>query len=53
MQTKLAQPLLSVQNFTLEYKTRKGYVSAVNDVSFDLLPGQAMGLDGFAAPFPR
>ena len=42
----LAQPLLSVHNFTLEYKTRKGYVSAVNDVSFDLLPGQAMGLVG-------
>lgn len=42
----LEQPLLSIRNFTLEYKTRKGYVSAVNDVSFDLLPGQAMGLVG-------
>ena len=42
----LAQPLLSVRNFTLEYKTRKGYVSAVDDVSFDLMPGQAMGLVG-------
>jgi peptide/nickel transport system ATP-binding protein len=41
-----AQPLLSVRNLTLEYKTRKGYVSAVDDVSFDLLPGQAMGLVG-------
>jgi len=40
------QPLLSVRNFTLEYKTRKGYVSAVDDVSFDLMAGQAMGLVG-------
>lgn len=40
------QPLLSVRSFTLEYKTRKGYVSAVDDVSFDLMAGQAMGLVG-------
>jgi len=40
------QPLLSIRNLTLEYKTRKGYVSAVNDVSFDLKAGQAMGLVG-------
>ncbi len=40
------QPLLSIRNFTLEYKTRKGYVSAVDNVSFDLNAGQAMGLVG-------
>ena len=40
------QPLLSIRNLTLEYKTRKGYVSAVDDVSFDLMAGQAMGLVG-------
>jgi peptide/nickel transport system ATP-binding protein len=40
------QPLLSIHNLTLEYKTRKGYVSAVDNVSFDLLAGQAMGLVG-------
>ncbi len=40
------QPLLSVRNLTLEYKTRKGYVSAVDNVSFDLMPGQSMGLVG-------
>lgn len=40
------QPLLSIRNLTLEYKTRKGYVSAVNDVSFDLMAGQSMGLVG-------
>ncbi len=40
------QPLLSIHNLTLEYKTRKGYVSAVNNVSFDLHAGQALGLVG-------
>jgi len=40
------QPLLSIRNLTLEYKTRKGYVSAVDNVSFDLKAGQAMGLVG-------
>ena len=40
------QPLLSIRNLTLEYKTHKGYVSAVDDVSFDLMAGQAMGLVG-------
>jgi peptide/nickel transport system ATP-binding protein len=40
------QPLLSIRNLTLEYKTRKGYVSAVDNVSFDLKSGQAMGLVG-------
>ncbi len=42
----IEQPILSVQNLTIEYKTRKGNVSAVNDVSFDLMPGQSMGLVG-------
>jgi peptide/nickel transport system ATP-binding protein len=40
------QPILSIRNLTLEYKTRKGYVSAVDNVSLDLMAGQAMGLVG-------
>jgi peptide/nickel transport system ATP-binding protein len=40
------QPLLSVRELTLEYKTRRGYVSAVDNVSFDLMHGQALGLVG-------
>ena len=40
------QPLLSVRDLTLAYKTRKGFVSAVDGVSFDLQPGESMGLVG-------
>ena len=40
------QPLLSIKNLTMEYKTRKGYVSAIDDVSFDLNHGASMGLVG-------
>ena len=40
------RPLLSVKDLTMSYKTRKGFVSAVDEVSFDLLPGESMGLVG-------
>jgi peptide/nickel transport system ATP-binding protein len=39
-------PILSVQNLTMHYTTRKGEVSAVDDVSFDLEQGQSLGLVG-------
>ena len=42
----MAQPILSVQNLTMHYSTRRGDVSAVDDVSFDLLEGDALGLVG-------
>jgi len=42
----MAQPILSVQNLTMHYSTRKGDVSAVDDVSFELDEGDALGLVG-------
>jgi peptide/nickel transport system ATP-binding protein len=42
----MADTILSVQNLTMHYTTRKGDVSAVDDVSFDLDKGQALGLVG-------
>jgi peptide/nickel transport system ATP-binding protein len=42
----MGQPILSVQNLTMHYSTRKGEVSAVDDVSFDLREGDALGLVG-------
>ena len=40
------QTILKVENLSLRYLTRGGEVQAVQDVSFDLAPGQALGLVG-------
>ncbi|MXX66025.1 MAG: ABC transporter ATP-binding protein [Chloroflexi bacterium] len=40
------EPLLRVQDLTLEYLTGDGPVAAVDQVSFELRPGQALGLVG-------
>lgn len=40
------QPILSIRELTMEYKTRKGFVSAIDNVSFDLKKGESMGLVG-------
>ncbi|MBI5305382.1 MAG: ABC transporter ATP-binding protein [Chloroflexi bacterium] len=42
----MTRPILSVQNLTMHYSTRKGNVSAVDDVSFELSEGDALGLVG-------
>ncbi len=42
----MTEQVLQVENFTMRYKTRKGDVSAVEDVSFTLERGEALGLVG-------
>ena len=42
----MADPILQVSGLSLRYQTRHGDVRAVDDVSFDLFPGQVMGLVG-------
>ena len=40
------QPLISVKDLTLRFKTDEGLVTAVNNVSFDIAPGEVLGLVG-------
>jgi peptide/nickel transport system ATP-binding protein len=40
------EPLLQVENLTVHYATRAGEVSAVEDVSFSVQRGEALGLAG-------
>ncbi|MEM7520138.1 MAG: ABC transporter ATP-binding protein [Pseudomonadota bacterium] len=38
--------LLSVENLTIRFKTDEGLIIAVEDVSFDIAPGEVLGLVG-------
>jgi peptide/nickel transport system ATP-binding protein len=40
------EPLLSVQNLRVEFPTRHGTLVAVHDVSFDIAPGEVLGVVG-------
>ncbi|MCS7002215.1 MAG: ABC transporter ATP-binding protein [Dehalococcoidia bacterium] len=41
-----AKPLLDVRNLSVVYPSSRGLVRAVNDVSFQIQPGEAVGLVG-------
>ena len=41
-----AQPLLSVRNLRTVFGTMQGDVTAVDDVSFDVVPGEVLGIVG-------
>jgi oligopeptide/dipeptide ABC transporter ATP-binding protein len=42
----MTKPLISVKDLTLSFKTDEGLVTAVNNVSFDIAPGEVLGLVG-------
>lgn len=42
----MTTPLISVKDLTLRFKTDEGLVTAVNNVSFDIAPGEVLGLVG-------
>ncbi len=42
----MTKPLISVKDLTLRFKTDEGLVTAVNDVSFEIAPGEVLGLVG-------
>src|SRR2546423_10549700 len=43
---KPAAPLLEVSNLRVEFPTRRGTLVAVDDVSFDIAPGEVLGVVG-------
>lgn len=43
---QMADTVLAVQDLTMHYKTRQGWVSAVDDISFSLRRGESLGLVG-------
>ena len=42
----MGQPILQVKNLAVEFVTDDGIVRAVNDISFDLYPGETLGIVG-------
>ena len=39
-------PFLSVRHLTVEFPTRRGTLRAIDDISFDLAPGEVLGIVG-------
>ncbi|HET7730594.1 MAG TPA: ATP-binding cassette domain-containing protein, partial [Usitatibacter sp.] len=42
----MTTPLLEVRNLRVEFNTRRGTLVAVDDVSFDIAPGEVLGVVG-------
>jgi oligopeptide/dipeptide ABC transporter ATP-binding protein len=46
MSDSSSKPLLSIRDLVVEFKTEKGTIRALDGVSFDVMPGEALGIVG-------
>ncbi len=42
----MPEPVLSIKNLVVEFKTDDGIVHAVDDITYDVLPGETLGIVG-------
>ena len=42
----MTTPVLSVRNLKVEFPTRRGTLTAIDEVSFDIAPGEVLGVVG-------
>ncbi|MFN3546891.1 MAG: ABC transporter ATP-binding protein [Mesorhizobium sp.] len=42
----MTEPVLSVRNLIVEFPTRRGVLRAIDDLSFDIAPGEVLGVVG-------
>jgi peptide/nickel transport system ATP-binding protein len=42
----MTKPVLSVRGLTVEFPTRRGLLTAVEDITFDIMPGEVLGMVG-------
>ena len=40
------KPVLSIRDLVVEFKTEKGLIRAVDKISFDVMPGESLGIVG-------